>query len=255
MGTLEGRVAIVTGGGSGIGRAMGIAMAAEGATVILADITGAEEETAAAIGDGATAVHADVTSDDDMRALIKGTVGAHGRLDVMCNNAGIDGEIAPLAECTLENFDRVIAINLRGVFLGMRHAIPAMLENDPPARGSIINTASVAAFVAFRGASPYCAAKAGVLGLTRVGAAEYSAAGVRVNAICPGVIRTSILRHLEEHAPELLNQIIADNEQMTASKRIAEPEEVASVAVFLAGDGASFITGSAVTVDGGWTAI
>ena len=252
MGTLDGKVAVVTGGGSGIGRAMAIALAAEGASVVIGDISGAQDAVASEIGGAASAVHADVTSDDDVRAMIAAAVDAHGRLDILCNNAGIDGDIAPLADCTIENFDRVIAINLRGVFLGMHHGIPAMLKNGA---GSIINTASVAAFIAFEGASPYCAAKAGVLGLTRAAAAEYSAAGVRVNAICPGVIRTSILIGLEQHAPELYKQVLAHNEQMTASKRIAEPEEVAAVAVFLAGDGASFVTGSAVTVDGGWTAI
>ena len=201
MGTLDGKVAIVTGGGSGIGRAIGIAMAAEGATVVLADITGAQDAVASEIGAAASAVHANVTSADDVKALVEDTVGTHGQLDVLCNNAGIDGDIGPLADCTLENFDRVIAVNLRGVFLGMRHGIPAMLAGSG---GSIINTASVAAFVAFEGASPYCAAKAGVVGLTRTAAVECSRAGVRVNAICPGVIRTALMEGLEQNAPRAL---------------------------------------------------
>jgi NAD(P)-dependent dehydrogenase (short-subunit alcohol dehydrogenase family) len=249
MGKLDGKVAIVTGAGDGIGRAMATALAAEGATVVVSDISGRQDEVAAEIGGGATAVRADVSVEDDIHALIQGTAEQHGRLDVLCNNAGIDGDIAPLAECTMENYDRVLAINLRGVFMGMRYAIPEMLKNGG---GSIINTASVAAFVAFEGASPYCAAKAGVVGLTRSAAVEYSRAGVRVNAICPGVIRTSLMEQLP---PDLYQQVLTGAEQMSAVKRVGLPSEVAATAVFLASDDSSFITGTTINVDGGWTAI
>jgi NAD(P)-dependent dehydrogenase (short-subunit alcohol dehydrogenase family) len=252
MGTLDGKVAVITGAGSGIGAAMARAMATEGATVVLSDISGAEETVAGEIGGDASAVHADVSKEDDVRALIDGTVERHGRIDVLCNNAGIDGTITPFAELTLESYDEVIGINLRGVFLGMRFALPHMIRAG---RGSIINTASVAAFVAFEGAAPYCAAKAGVMGLTRAAALDHSRSGVRINAICPGVIRTAILDDLKANAPQLFEQVVSGAQQMSAAKRIAEPEEVAAAAVFLAGDGASFVTGSGLVVDGGWMAM
>jgi NAD(P)-dependent dehydrogenase (short-subunit alcohol dehydrogenase family) len=252
MGKLDGKVAIVTGGGNGIGRAICVALAAEGAVVVVSDITGDANRVATEIGRGATAVRADVSDANDVRGLVDHTVKTHGRLDILCNNAGIDGEIGPLADGSLENFSRVIAVNLRGVFLGMKYGIPAMLDNGG---GSIINTASAAAHVAFEGVGPYCAAKAGVLGLTRVAAAEYSGQGIRVNAVCPGMTRTSMFLGLEQNAPELFAQSMEAAERATPSKRIAEPEEVASVVVFLAGDGASFITGSSVMADGGLTTI
>jgi NAD(P)-dependent dehydrogenase (short-subunit alcohol dehydrogenase family) len=252
MGQLDGKVAIVTGGGSGIGAAMARSMAAEGATVLVSDITGAEENVAGEIGGAASAMHADVSCADDVRALIDSTVERHGRLDVLCNNAGIDGDVTPFSELTVETFEQVVAINLRGVFLGMRYALPVMLEQRG---GSIINTASVAAFVGFAGSGPYCATKAGVIGLTRAAALDHSSVGVRINAICPGVVRTGILQALEQKAPELFEQIVTGAKQMSASRRVAEPEEIAAAAVFLASDGASFVTGSALVVDGGWTAM
>jgi NAD(P)-dependent dehydrogenase (short-subunit alcohol dehydrogenase family) len=173
-----------------------------------------------------------------------------GRLDIVVNNAGIDGAFNPLAESAPDTFDQVIAVNLRGVYLVMRKSIPALISSGG---GSVINIASVAAVVAFAGTSAYTASKAGVVGLTRLAAHEYGSSGVRVNAILPGVIETPMLADLKETAPEMYEQVRAQAVAMTSQARLGQPDEIASVAAFLAGDGASFLTGAAIPVDGGYT--
>jgi NAD(P)-dependent dehydrogenase (short-subunit alcohol dehydrogenase family) len=178
--------------------------------------------------------------------MIAATTERFGRLDVLCNNAGIDGKTVPAGEMPSEAFDEVISINLRGVFLGQRHGIPAMLAGGG---GSIINTSSIAAISASPGGVAYCAAKAGVLGLTRVAAIEYAQAGVRVNAICPGVIETPMVEALGMDHPSLVGAIAA-----TPAGRLGQPQEVAALTVFLASDESSYITGATLPVDGGFTA-
>jgi NAD(P)-dependent dehydrogenase (short-subunit alcohol dehydrogenase family) len=241
-GRLEGKVAVITGAGSGIGAATAEVFVREGARVVAADISGQQEDVAKRLGDGCLAVHADVSKGDDVQAMLAAATSHFGRLDLVYNNAGIDGATAPTGEMSEEDFDRVWAVNGRGVFLGMRYAIPLLLENGG---GSIINTASVASMVAFPSMPAYCAAKGAVVMLTKTAAAEYGRAGIRVNAICPGVIDTAMTKGL---SPEL----IAGVKQMTPMGRIADASEVADVALFLASDESSFITGAAVLVDGGY---
>jgi NAD(P)-dependent dehydrogenase (short-subunit alcohol dehydrogenase family) len=242
-GRLDGKVSIITGAGSGIGAATARRFHAEGAKVALADISGAEEGLAKELGDNALAIHTDVSQAASVQSLIDTTMHAFGRLDILFNNAGIEGEIAPLAELTEEGWDRVQAVNLRGVFLGIKYALPAMLASGG---GSIINTASMAATVAFPQMASYCAAKGGVVMLTKTAAAEYAAQGIRVNSISPGTIQTAITEHLPE---DMKAAIIARN----PVGRIAGAEEVASLAVFLASEESAFITGSDYLIDGGYT--
>ena len=244
MGRLEDKVAVITGAGSGIGRAAALLFAREGAKVVVADVTGAEEETAAAIGDAATPVRADVSSAADVRAMIETARARYGRLDVLFNNAGIEGAPGFTADCTEEDFDRVIAVNLKGVFLGMKYAIPVMLEHGG---GSIINNASIAGLVGFPGAPAYCASKGGVVLLTKATALEYATQNIRVNAICPGVIETPMIERYVSTGEEARRMLV----QIEPVGRLGQPEEVAALALFLASDEASFITGAALPVDGG----
>lgn len=250
MQVLDGKVAVVTGAGRGIGKVIAETFAHYGATVVVADISGDEIEAATDIGRGAVACHVDVTSSPSVADMVSSTVARFGTVDILCNNAGIDGEIAPAAESTVDNFDRVMAVNLRGVYLATRHVLPIMLERR---RGSIINIASVAAVRAIPGAAAYCAAKAGVIGLTRAVAADHSRSGLRVNAILPGVIETPMYLQLKESHPELYQAVTAQA-AATASGRPGSAREVAEVAAFLAGDASSYITGAALPVDGGYTA-
>jgi meso-butanediol dehydrogenase / (S,S)-butanediol dehydrogenase / diacetyl reductase len=250
-GRVAGKVAIVTGGASGIGEGMVRALHAEGAQIVVADISGNEEQVAGELGERAIAVNTDVTDDAAVAEMVKSAVEEFGQLDVLCNNAGIDGEMAPTAECTLENFDRVMSVNTRAVFLGLRHAIPAMIEGGG---GSIVNTASIAGLVGFQGMPAYCTSKAAVLGLTRSVALEYAAAGIRCNAICPGVIKTALLEGLEKKEPELFAELLGSTEERTALGRLGAPSEIGAATVFLASDESSFLTGVALPVDGGYTA-
>lgn len=242
---LEGKVAIVTGAGSGIGEATAELFHREGACVVAVDRTGDEERLAKRLGEGCVAVHADVSRSTDVQGMVAAALSSFGRLDVLYNNAGIGGGFAPTGEYDEGIFDKVYAVNVRGVFLGMHYGIPAMLENGG---GSIISTASAGALTSFPGMAAYCASKAAVVMLTKTAAAEYGSQGIRVNAICPGVTDTRMGRATPDG---FLREITG----RTPLARMADPSEIAAAALWLAGDESSFVTGAALVVDGGYTAL
>jgi len=252
MGKLTGKVAILTGAASGIGEAAAILFGREGADLILADWDEKRGEgvakTVRDAGAKAAFVKTDVSKVEDVQAMIRAAVDAYGRLDVIFNNAGIEGEMnKPTADCTLENWHRVIGINLSGVFFGMKYAIPEMLKAGG---GSIINTASVAGLVGFAGIPAYCAAKGGVVQLSKCAAVEYAKQNIRVNVICPGVIATPMVDRAIGGSEEARKAFTA----IEPVGRFGTAEEVANVALFLAADESSFCTGAPFIVDGGFVA-
>ena len=253
---LKDKIAIITGAGGGIGRASALLFAREGASIAVVDIKEqAARETASLIteaGGRATALAADVSSSDDVKRMIEATVAALGAPTVLFNNAGLSPSYPkpPLVKITEESFDRIIAVNLRGVWLGMKHAIPYMIEAGG---GSIVNTASIAALVACNSAE-YAASKAGVLAMTRVAAQEYGPFNIRVNAICPGATATPMARSFAAANPS--GSAASDPkrlERMTVLGRFAVPDEMAKAALFLASDDSSYATGASFVIDGGWT--
>ena len=244
--SLTGKVALVTGAASGIGEAIARRFAAEGATVVVADINEtAAKETAGSIGPSAFGAAADVSDPDAMAALVDGIVREHGRLDIAVNNAGIGGDSAPTGEYPLESWRTVMSVNLDGVFYSMRAEIPALLQSGG---GSIVNIGSILSSVGFGQSAAYVAAKHGVAGLTKSAAIEYAQQGVRVNAVGPGFIETPLLQ--DPKNAELVKGIAA----LHPVGRLGQPEEIAALVTFLASDDASFITGSYYTADGGYTA-
>lgn len=249
---VAGKVALVTGGGSGIGRASALTFAREGAKVVVADVAvEGGEETVRLIqqrGGEAVFVKADVSRAAEVEALVARAVQTYGRLDCAHNNAGIEGAAATTVDYTEDAWERVIAINLKGVWLCMKYEIPHMLKQGG---GAIANTASTAGLVGYRGGGAYVASKHGVVGLTKTAALEYAKAGVRVNAVCPGAIDTPMMGRLTGHRPQRA-------ERMAAAEpvgRMGRPEEIAEAVVWLCSEAASFVTGHAMAVDGGITAL
>ena len=251
MGKIDGKVAIITGAASGIGKATAILFAQEGAKVVVADVMDKlGEETVKMIkesGGKAVFVHADVSRAEDVKNMVKTAVDTYGRLDIIFNNAGIEGATADTANYPENVFDKVIAINLKGVWLGIKYAVPELLKNGG---GSIINTSSVAGLVGFAGLSAYNATKGGIIQLTKTAALEYAKQNIRVNCIAPGVIETPMVERALKGQPEAKAAFI----QIEPVGRFGKPEEIAKAALFLASDDSSFVTGTVLTVDGGLTA-
>lgn len=241
---LENKVAIITGGSSGIGLATAKKFIAEGAKVVIADIN---QETGKKVAEeiGADFIKTDVSKSEEVQSLIEKTVEKYGKLDIMVNNAGV-AVMGSALDCPDEDFEKVISINLRGVFLGTKYAARKMKDKG----GVILNTASVAGLVGFNGAIGYCASKGGIVQVTKAAALDLAPFKIRVNAIAPAVIKTAMTKGFTEN-PDYAKTFLAQ----TPLGRFGEPEEVANLFCFLASDEASYITGSIYPVDGGWTAI
>ncbi len=249
MDRLKGKVTLITGGASGIGRATSLLFASEGATVVVADYaaeTGnATVREIVAAGGSAEFLEVDVSKSSDVRRMIDSTASTHGRIDVLFNNAGIEGPSARIADYTEDDWDRVIAIDLTAVFLGMKYALPQMVKQGG---GVIISTASVAGIVAFPKSAAYAAAKAGVINLTKLAAVEYASRGIRANCICPGIIETPMAKRVMGGRP---TDTISG---MQPIGRPGRPEEIAAAALFLASDDCPFAAGAPFIVDGGYVA-
>lgn len=250
------KIALVTGGGNGIGHATALGFARQGAKVVVVDRDeAAARETATTIvnsGGEAHPIVADVTSSTDVRSYVSAALQKYGRIDCFFNNAGIEGQVAPTAEYDEDVFDSVIAVNIKGVFLGLRHVLPAMLSQGA---GAVVNTASIAGLVGTPGMSAYVASKHAVIGLTKVTAGEVSAQGIRVNAVCPGPIDTRMVRDIAEQiSPDDPGAVRTGYEASIPIGRYGTADEVANVVLFLCSDLASNVTGAQYVVDGGRTA-
>jgi NAD(P)-dependent dehydrogenase (short-subunit alcohol dehydrogenase family) len=249
----SGKVALITGGGGGIGRASALTFAEHGAKVVVVDSNPADGQASADIvtqrGGDARFVPADVTNSTDVQRYVRDTLAAFGRIDCFFNNAGIEGRVAPTQEYDEAVFDAVIAVNLKGVFLGMRHVLPVMLRQ---ASGAIVNTASVAGLFGGPGMAAYVASKHGVIGLTKVASSDVARQGVRVNAICPGPVETRMMRSLEaQRNPNDPESVHAMMSASAPDGRYALPEEIANTVLYLCSDLSGHITGTHVVIDGG----
>lgn len=251
MGQLDGKVALITGAGSGIGRASALAFAREGAKVAVADIVveGGEETVRMVKEAGGEAffIKVDVSNAADVEAMVNAVVDTYGRIDCAYNNAGIEGRLASTDEYPEDVFDKVIDINLTGVWLCMKYELPHMLKQGG---GAIVNTASGAGLIGVAGMSAYVASKHGVIGLTKTAALEYAKSGIRVNAVCPGLIQTPMVERITAEQPQLGEALVAAE----PVGRTGKPEEIAESVVWLSSDAASFVTGHAMSVDGGFVA-
>lgn len=248
-GCLDGKIVLITGAGSGIGRATALAGARQGAAIVVADrVVEGSEETVAMItnaGGEASFIQVDVTQPAEVEALICQAVSTYGRIDCAHNNAGIEGLFATTAEYPEDDWDRVMAVNLKGVWLCMKYELPQMLRQGG---GAIVNTASLAGLVGAKRMPAYVASKHGVAGLTKTAALEYATSGIRVNAVCPGIIHTSMLdRMYLDRRPDLADRLAAAEPM----GRLGTPEEVAEAVIWLCSDAASFVTGHTMAVDGG----
>jgi len=244
----ENKVALITGGSFGIGKATAVAFAQRGAKVVIVDVLenpDAMKEIKTAGSEGIF-IKCDVSKEKDVSDMIDKAVSHFGKLNMAFNNAGIEGQMANTQDCTEANWDRTLAVNLKGIWLCMRHEIPHLIKNG----GVIINCASIAGLVGFPGLPAYVASKHAVIGLTKTAALENAKTGIRINAVCPGVIKTAMVDRITGKDKVAEKQF----ETMEPIGRMGQPEEVASAVTWLCSEGASFITGHALAVDGGWVA-
>ncbi|GAB4204433.1 MAG: glucose 1-dehydrogenase [Roseiflexaceae bacterium] len=251
MGRLDNKVAVITGAASGIGRACAKRFAREGARVVVADLKAKEGQAVAAELPAGLFVHTDVTDPVQVSALIDATTAHYGQIDIMVNNAGIEGSLVPLDQQRIEDWHQMLAVNLSGVFYGIRFAVAAMLKQEQG--GVILNMASVAGVAGLKDTAPYSAAKAGVIQLTKVAALENARRRIRVNALCPGSVETEMMINAIAHSPDP-EATRRWSETFNPIPGLIQPGDIASAALFLVSDEARFITGVALPVDGGYVA-
>ena len=244
---LENKVAVITGAGSGMGKAMAELFVHEGAKVVCADISGEQETVAASLGAAAVAIHCDVAQSEEVQNMIRTAEEAFGRLDIVCNNAGFGGGLKPLADQDDDHFDFVHAVNLKGVFYGMKYGIRSMLKTGG---GAIVNTASAVAFTGWKGHGVYGAAKAGVVEMSRCAALDYAEQNIRINCVCPGYTWTGLVEDSRKFAEPPPDRIVPS----VPMKRWGLARDIAAAALYFASDDAAYVTGTALPVDGGYVA-